>query len=167
MLEKRLILVYTIIVIKAKIMDFYANNKKVSFDYEILDRYEAGLVLSGQETKSIRNNHVSLKSGFVTFHGEDAFLTNVHIPRYKYAGSLIDYSPDRSRKLLLKKKEISYLRGKSQEKGLTIVPISLYNKGHHIKLEIAVARGKKRYDKRETIKKRELNRELGRQLKNT
>lgn len=146
-------------------MESYANNKKALFDYEIIDKYEAGLVLSGNETKSIRNSSVSLKGGFITFHGNDAFLINVHIPRYKYAGSLLNYDPERSRKLLLKKKEISYLRGKSQEKGLTIIPLSLYNKGRHIKLEIAVARGKKKYDKRESVKKRELNREVQRKMK--
>lgn len=146
-------------------MDTYANNKKALFDYEIIDKYEAGLILSGNETKSIRKGGVSLKGGFVTFHENDAFLINVHIPRYKYAGSVLNYNPERSRKLLLKKREISYLRGKSQEKGLTIVPLTLYNKGRHIKLEIAVAKGKKKYDKRESVKKREINREVQRKMK--
>lgn len=143
----------------------YADNKKARFDYEILETYEAGLVLSGNEVKSIRNSNVNLKGGFVTFHGNDAFIINVHIPRYKYAGVLPNYDPERSRKLLLKKKEISYLRGKSQEKGLTIVPLTLYNKGRHIKVEIAVARGKKKYDKRESVKKREVDREVQRKMK--
>ena len=144
----------------------YADNKKVRFDYEILETNEAGLILSGNEVKSIRNGNVNLKGGFITFHGSDAFLINVHIPRYKYAGTLLSYDPERSRKLLLKKKEISYLRGKSQEKGLTIVPLSLYNKGRHIKVEIAVAKGKKNYDKRESVKKREVDREVQRKMKN-
>lgn len=143
----------------------YADNKKARFDYEILETYEAGLVLSGNEVKSIRNGNVNLKGGFVTFHGNDAFIINVHISRYKYAGTTLNYDPERSRKLLLKKKEISYLRGKSQEKGLTIVPLTLYNKGRHIKVEIAVARGKKKYDKRESVKKREVDREVQRKMK--
>lgn len=144
----------------------YAENKKARFDYEIIETYEAGLVLSGNEVKSIRNGNISLKGGFITLHNNDAFLINVHIPRYKYAGTLLNYDPERSRKLLLKKKEISYLRGKSQEKGLTIVPLTIYNKGRHIKIEIAVAKGKKKYDKRESVKKREMDKELQRKMKN-
>jgi len=146
-------------------MTAYSTNKKAYFDYEILEKYEAGLVLTGSEVKSIRKGSVSLKSAYVTFHGNNALLTNVHIPKYPYS-TLKNYDPERSRKLLLKIKEINYLRGKSQEKGLTIVPLSLYNKGRHVKLEIAVVRGKKKFDKRESIKKRELNREIGKRLKN-
>ena len=92
-------------------------------------------------------------------------LTNVHIPKYKYTGANQEHDPERSRKLLLKSKEIGYLRGKSLEKGLTIVPLSLYNSGRHIKLEIGVAKGKKKYDKRETLKKRDLDRETRRAIK--
>ena len=143
----------------------YAVNKKAKFDYEILDTLEAGLVLTGGEVKSIRSGSASLKGGFITFHNDDANLINVHIPKYKYVGNTKDYEPERSRKLLLKAKEITYLKGKIQEKGLTIIPLSLYNSGRHIKLEVALVRGKKNYDKRETIKKRELNREVKRSLK--
>ena len=143
----------------------YAVNKKAKFDYEILDTLEAGLVLTGGEVKSIRSGSASLKGGFITFHNDDANLINVHIPKYKYVGNTKDYEPERSRKLLLKAKEITYLKGKIQEKGLTIIPLSLYNSGRHIKLEVALVKGKKNYDKRETIKKRELNREVKRSLK--
>ena len=143
----------------------YAVNKKAKFDYEILDTLEAGLVLTGGEVKSIRSGSASLKGGFITFHNDDANLINVHIPKYKYVGNTKDYEPERSRKLLLKAKEITYLKGKIQEKGLTIIPLSLYNSGRHIKLEVALVRGKKNYDKRETIKKRELNRETKRAMK--
>ena len=146
-------------------MPNYAINKKAGFDYEFLEKYEAGLALTGQEVKSIRTGHVSLNGSFVTFYNNQPYLINTHIPPYRFAGKLKNYEPERSRALLLKEKEISYLRGKIQEKGLTIVPISLYTKGRHIKLEIAVARGKKKYDKRETIKKRELDREIGKKLK--
>ncbi|MFH1947287.1 MAG: SsrA-binding protein SmpB [Candidatus Magasanikbacteria bacterium] len=143
----------------------YAINKKAKYDYEILDTLEAGLVLEGQEVKSVRTGHISLKGSFVNIHGDEAFLVNAHIPKYKFAGTAIDYDPDRSRKLLLKRKEIDYLKGKSLEKGLTIIPLSVYNKGRHIKIEIGIGKGKKKYDKRETIKKREVKRELSRKMK--
>ncbi len=140
-------------------------NKKARYDYEILDTFEAGLVLEGQEVKSVRTGHLSLKGAFVTFYGNDAFLSNVHITKYKFAGTITNYDPERNRKLLLKRKEIDYLRGKALEKGLTIVPLSVYNKGRHIKVEIGIGKGKKKHDKRETIKKRELKRELSRNMK--
>lgn len=143
----------------------YSYNKKAVFDYEILDKLEAGLALAGPEVKAVRNGHAGLKGGFVAFRGNQPFLTNVHISKYKFSGQLKNYDPERSRKLLLRQKEINYLRGKAQEKGLTIIPLSLYNKGRHIKLQIAVVRGKKKYDKREAIKKRELNREVSKKIK--
>lgn len=146
-------------------MPVYSTNKRARFDYDILATYEAGLVLTGQEVKSIRNGQAKLVGAFVTFHGNEAMLTNVHIPRYRHAGPLPDYQPDKSRKLLLAKREINYLRGQSGEAGLTIIPMTLYTKGRYIKVEIGVARGKKKYDKREAIKKRELKREMQRTLK--
>lgn len=146
-------------------MTTYSLNKKAKFDYEVLETFEAGLMLTGQEVKSIRAGSVSLKGAFVTIHGNDAYLINTHIPKYKYAGKMPDYEPERSRKLLLKKKEIDHLRGKSQEQGLTIVPISIYTKGRRLKMEIAVCRGKKKYDKKETIKKREVQKEIARKMK--
>lgn len=147
-------------------MPSYATNKKARFDYEILETLQAGLVLSGMEVKSIRNGHISLKGAFITFHNNDAYLTNAHISKYKYTGKAPDYDPEQSRKVLLKKKEINQLRGKMQEEGLTIVPLSIYNKGRRIKMEIAVCRGKKKYDKREAIKKRDARKEIARDLKN-
>jgi len=146
-------------------MTTFADNKKALFDYEILEKFEAGLELSGQETKSVKNGHLSLKGAYVTFHGSDAMLTNSHISPYKPAGKLNDYEPTKSRRLLLHKREIAYLRGKAQEQGLTIIPISVYNKGRFIKVEIAVARGKHHYDKRESIKKRDTAREMKRAIK--
>jgi len=145
--------------------EIYSSNKKAKFDYIILEKYEAGLLLEGQEVKSIRKGSANLKGGFINFYGPNAFLVNAHIPKYKFAGKLENYDPTRSRQLLLKAKEITYLRGKSQEKGLTIVPLSLYNKGRHIKLELAVVRGKKQYDKRESSTKRELSKETARAMK--
>lgn len=146
-------------------MAVYANNKKAHFDYDILETTEAGLILTGQEVKSIRSGQAKLTGGFITFHDNAAMLTNVHIPKYKQAGALPDYQPDQSRKLLLKKKEIDYLRGKTQERGLTIVPLALYTKGPHIKVEIGLAKGKKRHDKRRVLKERELKREAERKIK--
>lgn len=146
-------------------MKIYSTNKKAKFDYELLDKFEAGIELYGQEVKSIRSGQVSLKGGYITFHDNEALLTNVHIPPYKYAGNLPNYDPERSRKLLLKRKEIEHLRGKAHEKGLTIVPISLYTRGPHIKVEVAVAKGKKKYDKRRQIKEREIKREIQRTMK--
>ncbi len=143
-------------------MPTYGLNKRVRFDYEILETFEAGLVLTGPEVKSIRTNNLKLTGSYVVFQGEIPYLINLHIPRYKAAALSIPHESDRSRRLLLKKKEVRYLRGKSDEAGLTIVPVSVYTHGPHIKIEIALVRGKKTYDKREAIKKRDLNRELRR-----
>ena len=129
------------------------ENKKAFFDYEILEKLEAGLVLTGPEVKSAKAGHMNLKGSYVTFHGGDALLTNAHISAYQPAGKNPDYDPTRSRRLLLKKKEIDYLRSKSQEKGLTIVPLKVYTKNRFVKVEVGVARGKKQFDKRESIKK--------------
>ena len=145
-------------------MTTYAENKKIRFDYEIMETFEAGLALSGQEVKSVRTQSVSLKGGFVTFHNNHAYLINVHIPLYKYAGPISGYDPLQNRDLLLKKKELNYLKEKSQEKGLTIVPLSLYTKGRLIKLEIALVRGKKQYDKKASIKQKDLEREVEQEM---
>ncbi|MCF6276301.1 MAG: SsrA-binding protein SmpB [Candidatus Magasanikbacteria bacterium] len=148
-------------------MPTYATNKKARFNFEILEEIEAGLVLSGQEVKSIRNGGAKLQGSHLSFIKTDAFVSSMRISPYKFAGKLDEYDPNQQRKLLLSKKEIEYLRGKSQEKGLTIVPISLYNKGRFIKIKLGLAKGKKNYDKRETIKKRDADREMGRIIKNS
>ncbi len=147
-------------------MPTYAINKRAKFDYEITDKFEAGIVLAGHEVKSIKTGHISLKGAFVTMRqGIDKkipefYLTNCHIPLYKHAGEMLNYDPARSRKLLLKKAEIRQLIGKTKEKGLTLVPIRVYNKNSLIKLEFGVGKGKTKIDKRETIKKREIDRKL-------
>lgn len=146
--------------------DYLADNKKARFDYDILEKFQAGLVLSGPEVKSAKNGQISLKGSFVTFHGDRAMLTNTHIAAYEPAGKLTDYEPEHSRVLLLKKKEIEYLKAKSQEKGLTIVPLSVYTKNRFVKVEIAVARGRKQFDKRAVLKKRDTEKEIRRSLKN-
>ena len=144
-------------------MPTLAVNKKATFDYEILETVSAGLVLHGYEVKAVRAGLASLKGSFVVpaDHGrEELYLINCHIGRYKYAGKLENYEPERSRQLLLKKREINHLLGKRQEQGLTLVPLKLYTRGSLIKLEIALGKGKKKFDKRETIKKRELKRKI-------
>jgi len=146
-------------------MPDYAYNRKASFEYDILEKFEAGLVLTGPEVKSIRGSGLSLNGVFVTFHNQEGWLVNLHIPRCKYASSSVAHEPDRSRKLLLNKKEISYLTGKLAVKGLTIIPLRLYNKARHLKVEIALVRGKKKHDKREKIKRRDLDRQIQRAKK--
>lgn len=154
------------ILIYSKInMPILAKNKKALFNYEILEKLEAGIVLSGQEVKSVKNGHINLKGSYVTVQDEEAWLVNVHISPYKMAGPMTDYDPVRSRKLLLHKKEIRRILGKLSEKGLTLVPIKVYTKQGRIKVEIGIAKGKKKEDKRESIKKREQEREMRRMMK--
>lgn len=144
-----------------------AKNKKVLFDYEITDRFEAGMKLSGFEVKALKNGRGSLDSAYVIVRGDEVFLTNANIAAYQQANAPKDYDPMRARKLLLHKKEIKKLAEAENHKGLTIVPISVYIKNGKIKTEIGIARGKKKYDKRETIKRRDTERDLRRTLKNT
>jgi SsrA-binding protein len=143
-----------------------AFNKRSGFDYQLMDRYEAGIVLTGPEVKSIKTGHISLKGSFVTLKGGELYLTNANIPPYIHAGILKNYDPTRPRKLLLKKSEIKSLIGKVRISGLTLVPIRVYTKKRLIKLEFAVAKGKKKYDKRESIKKRDAERKIKQELKN-
>jgi SsrA-binding protein len=145
--------------------DVLATNDKARYDYELLDKFEAGLVLSGQEVKSAKTGHMKLKGAHVAFTRGEAMLLGSHIAKYPKAGPIPDYDPERSRKLLLHKRELEKLRGKREEDGLTIVPLRAYMKGGRIKIEIAVARGKKQYEKRETIKKRDLDRQVRSALK--
>lgn len=143
-------------------MSVLAVNKRANFDYQILETFEAGLVLSGQEVKSAKNGRVNLKGSYVTLTGNEPFVLNMHIAKYDKAGALPSYDPYRTRKLLLKKKEINYLIGKKQEQGLTLVPLKLYTKRNKVKISFGLGKGKKKYDKREDIKKRELKREMRR-----
>ncbi|MEK7069367.1 MAG: SsrA-binding protein SmpB [Patescibacteria group bacterium] len=146
-------------------MSNYAENRKVRFDYEILEKYETGIELLGTEVKSIRSGRMSLEGTFVIIRGGEAYLINSNIPPYQIKNAPTDYDPLRNRKLLLTKKEITELAQKGKNKNLTIVPISVYNKNRKIKLEIASVKGKKKHDKRETIKKRETDREIRREIK--
>jgi len=149
-------------------MSTLAVNKKAHFDYELLETFEAGLVLTGAEVKSVKAGHVSLKGAYVVKKLAEKlpefYLINATITAYKYAPNP-DYDPNRSRKLLLKKSEINRLVGKTQEKGLTLVPTKIYTKGSFVKLDFAIAKGKKQYDKRESIKKRDVDRQVKRLMK--
>lgn len=145
-------------------MKVFARNRKAHYEYEIIEKYEAGIALLGTEVKSVRNGRVNLSEGYVVIRNEEAYLINVHISPYKQ-GNIFNHEPLRSRKLLLKKREIKRLMGLIQQKGLTIVPLQIYDRNGWIKVEIAVVRGKKKYDKRETIKKREAQREMERIIK--
>jgi SsrA-binding protein len=143
----------------------YAENRKARFDYEILEKYETGIELLGSEVKSVRGGRMSLEGAFVIVRGGEAFIINANIPPYQVKNAPKDYDPLRNRKLLLTKKEIAELGGSEKNKSLTIVPLSVYNKNRKIKLEIALVKGKKTRDKRETIKKRETDREIRREIK--
>lgn len=147
-------------------MTTLATNKRANFDYLITDRYEAGLVLTGQEVKSIRLGHISLKESFVVTKGFELYLINSHVTPYKQAGNAKNHDPIRSRKLLLKKSEIKRLIGKIHTEGLTLVPIRVYTRKRLIKLEFGVGKGKKKFDKRQDLAKKESSRKIERALKN-
>ena len=141
-------------------MPTLAQNPRARYDYDILKTYEAGIVLSGQEVKSVRGGNVSLKGAYATLRGGEVWLLNAHIGAYKKAGRLADYDPTRSRQLLLHGREIKELIGKTQSQGLTLVPLSLYTRGRRLKVELGLGRGRKKYEKREVIKKRAVEREV-------
>jgi SsrA-binding protein len=143
-------------------------HRKARHEYEILDTYEAGLVLFGHEVKSIKNGQIDLKGAYVTVKSvptPELYLLNATVARYKKAGPLPDYDPTRSRKLLLHKKEINQLIGKLKTKGLTLIPLRVYTKGNKIKLEFGLGRGKKQWDKKEDKKKKDIDREIKRRMK--
>ncbi len=146
-------------------MPTLAKNRKAYHDYEVLEKFEAGLVLNGQEVKAIKEGKISLKGSYIVIREEEAFLVGVNIPPYQPKNAPEDYDPKRSRKLLLTKKQIKYLMGKSTEGGLTLVPLRVYTKKGLIKLKFGVCRGKKAHDKRKKIKDREIDRNLRRRVK--
>jgi SsrA-binding protein len=141
-----------------------ANNRKAFHDYTILDKYEAGLVLAGYEVKALRDGKASLVDGFVNFTKNEAYLENVHIPAYAQQSThILDFNSRRKRKILMHKKEIVKLFNNTREKGLTLVPLEIYfNKNGIAKVLLGLAKGKKAYDKRESIKKRDVEREMRR-----
>ena len=146
-------------------MAVYIDNRKAHFNYEVLDKYEAGIELSGAEVKSIKTGKASLPGAFGIIRGGEVFLVGMQIMPYQPTNISATYDPLRVRKLLLNKKEITELELRDKSKGLTLIPLSLYSKGRRIKVELAVVKGKKLHDKRETIKKRDVEREMRRTLK--
>lgn len=146
-------------------MTILAKNKEAYFNYSIEHELEAGIVLTGQEVKSVKAGDVSLKGAHVTIHGSEAYLVNAHISPYKYAGELKGYDPTRSRKLLLKRDEISRLIGKFKEQGMAVVPLEFKAVQGLVKVKLGIGRGKRKYDKREAIKKREDQRKISRAIR--
>lgn len=141
------------------------KNKKAYFDYEILEEIETGVVLTGTEIKSIRNSNVNLKDSYAVIRNGEVYLLNMHISEYKQ-GNIFNHEETRTRKLLLHKKEILKLRDKIELNGNTLVPLKLYFKGNKVKILLGLVKGKKTYDKRETIKERDISREIKKEMKN-
>ncbi|MEV0849583.1 SsrA-binding protein SmpB [Streptomyces sp. NPDC049954] len=148
---------------KEKGRKLVAQNKKARHDYTIIDTYECGMVLSGTEVKSLRQGRASLVDGFVQIDGHEAWLHNVHIPEYTQ-GTWTNHSARRRRKLLMHREEIDKLESKSQETGHTIVPLALYFKDGRAKIEIALAKGKREFDKRQTLREKQDTREAQRAI---
>lgn len=150
---------------KAPLFKVMARNKSAFHDFEVLDRFEAGLVLTGSEIKSVRGGGVSLKEGYVRVRDGEAWLVDTHIAPYKNAAAGMQHAPFRPRKLLLSRRELDSIIGSVQRKGLTIIPLQMYLKGNWVKLEIGLARQKKKFDKRQDIIKRDTEREMDRRVK--
>lgn len=146
-------------------MTTIAINKRARFDYEILETVEAGIELLGHEVKSVKTGHMSLQGSFVTIRGNDLVLTNALIPFYPHAGDPGNYEPTRPRRLLVKKSEAKRFIGKVRTNGLTLIPLRVYTKRHLVKVEFALAKGKKEYDKRATTQKREAKRKIDRAMR--
>ena len=145
-------------------MKVYSENKKAYFNYAILEKFQAGMVLIGQEVKSIRQGRITLEGSFVVIKNEEVFLLGAKIPAYQPKNAPADYNAERTRKLLLSKSEIRHLIGKTSQRGLTLIPLKVYSNGAKIKLEFGIAKGKKKFDKREVLKKRETSREISREM---
>ncbi len=145
-------------------MKVITENKKAYFNYEILEKFEAGLVLIGQEVKSIKLGRINLAGAYVVLREEEVFLIGANVPPYQPKNAPKNYNLKRARKLLLTKKEIKYLIGKSKQKGLTMIPLMIYTRKGKIKIEFGLGKGKRKFDKREAIKKREIGREIRRNI---
>ncbi|TAN41417.1 MAG: SsrA-binding protein SmpB [Nitrospirae bacterium] len=146
-------------------MTIVAQNRKAFHDYAIDETLEAGIVLTGTEVKSLRDGKANLMDSYVLIKGSEALLLNCHISPYSH-GNIMNHDPIRTRKLLLHKKEIARLQGKILQKGYSLIPLKIYFKGSHAKVEVGLARGKKQYEKRDTIKKKEADREIQRAMRN-
>lgn len=142
------------------------EHKKARLNYEILEELEAGLELLGHEVKALRAKQGKLEGSHVIVRGGEAYIVGMHIPAYQVANTPKDYDPDRTRKILITKKELLHIAEQDEQKGLTIVPISVYNKGSKLKVRVAIVRGRKKYDKRAVLKERDTKRDIDRTLKN-
>lgn len=142
-----------------------SDNRKARYQYEILETYEAGISLAGTEVKSIREGRVNMQDGYGIIRDGEIYLLNVHIAPYQASSQYFNHDPRRTRKLLLHRREINKLIGQIQQKGLTLIPLKMYLKGNWVKVSLGLARGKKLHDKRETIKRREDQREMARAVK--
>lgn len=142
-----------------------AENRKARFDYFIEDTYECGIALEGTEVKSVKNGNISFPDGFAEIINGEVWVKNFHISEYSFS-SIFNHNPDRPKKLLLHKEEIKKLTRKVEEKGYTLIPISVYLKDGRVKLSLGVCKGKKQYDKRDTIKNRDVQRDLQREFSN-
>jgi len=146
-------------------MKIVAQNRKAFHDYTIEETLEAGIVLLGTEVKSLREGKANLKDSYVIVKGTEVFLLNCHISPYSH-GNIMNHDPLRTRKLLIHKKEIAKLQGKAAVKGYSLIPLKIYFKASHAKVEVGLAKGKRQYEKRESIKKKEADREIERAMKN-
>lgn len=140
-------------------------NRKARYDYEIIESYEAGIALTGTEIKSIRKGSANLKDSYAIIKNNEMFILNMHISEYE-KGNIFNHNETRTRKLLMHKKEILKLKSRIEQQGFTLIPLKLYFKGNKAKIEVGLARGKKNYDKRESIKKKDMQRDVAKQLKN-
>lgn len=146
-------------------MKIVAKNKRATYDYDIAERIVAGIVLAGHEVKSVKAGHISLKGSFIAIKSTEAYLVNAHITQYKHASNIKGYDPVQSRKILLHRRQIDQIINAIQSQGMTVVPIAVGIERGLVKVEIGIGRGKKRYDKRETIKKRDMLRDAGRDIR--
>lgn len=146
-------------------MPVLKENKQARFEHTILETFEAGIVLTGAEVKSAKAGHIQLKGAYATLRGNEVWLLNCHIAPYRYATTVLADDPTRNRRLLLTKREITTLIGKLQSHGLTLIPLSFYTKAGLVKVSLGLGRGKRKMDKRATIKKREIDRRIRKALK--
>lgn len=141
-------------------MSTVAFNKRAKFDYDLLETFEGGLVLTGAEVKSVKAGHVQFKGAFLDIKRNELWLKNAYVTKYKPTGTQESYVPDRDRKVLVHRRQLKRLIGKRKTEGLTLVPVRLYTKNNLVKLEFAIAKGKKKFEKRESIKKRDVDRTI-------
>ena len=148
-------------------MSILATNKRAKFDYDLISEFEGGLVLSGAEVKSAKKGNMSLQGAFLSIIKNELWLRNAHIGKYAPAGEQKDYNPTQDRKVLVHKSEIKKMLGKKDSEGLTIVPIRVYTKGALVKISFALARGKRKHEKRDSIKKRDVEKRMKEEMKKT